>query len=184
MSAECSIIERHKILKIVLNCSKFVQISKLGFIFGLWGWASFLSVDWLSACSDSEMTSTSSPYTPSSTINWPHHLCVPAESYQIERVVCHHCFTCAMGLSPVPVCQPCQKCASVPEGHPWSVCASLDVSWRFQQSKMSWRPRCCATVPDGSKSTRLYLCLWFVCNDDFSVFFSLMWWPIGCVCHH
>ena len=89
-----------------------------------------------------------------------------------------------MGLSTMPACQPCQKCASVPEGHPWSVCASLDISWMFQMSQMSWRPRRCATVPDGSKSTRLYLWLRFVCNDDFSVFYSLMWWPIGCVCHH
>ena len=62
------------------NCSKLVKMSKLGFIFSLWGWASFLSVDWFTACSDSEMTSTWSPYTPSSTINQPHHLCVPAES--------------------------------------------------------------------------------------------------------
>ena len=77
MSAECSIIERHKI---VSKLSKLIQISKLGFIFSLWGWAGFLSVDWFTACSDSEMSSTSSPYTPSSTINPPHHLCVPAES--------------------------------------------------------------------------------------------------------
>ena len=34
----------------------------------------------------------------------------------------------AMGLSTVPACVPaCQKCASVPEGHPWSDWASLDV---------------------------------------------------------
>ena len=65
MSAECSIIEWHKI---VSKLSKLIQISKLGFIFSLWGWASFLSVDWFTACSDSEMSSTSSPYTPSSTI--------------------------------------------------------------------------------------------------------------------
>ena len=60
MSAECSIIERHKIIKVVSKfskMSKIVQISKLGFIFGLWGWASFLSVDWFPACSDSEKTS-------------------------------------------------------------------------------------------------------------------------------
>ena len=67
-----------KIVKIVSKLFKIVQISKLGFIFGLWGWASFLSVDWFIAWSDSEneINSTRSTHhitTISSTINWPHH---------------------------------------------------------------------------------------------------------------
>ena len=63
MPAECLTIERHKIVQIVQICIKLVQISKLGFIFGLWDWASFLSVDWLTACSDSEKTSPASTFT-------------------------------------------------------------------------------------------------------------------------
>ena len=118
-------------------------------------------------------------------VNRPHHLCVPVRVFSRMREWC-----VIIGL-PVPwVCLLCQhaRCArSVPACQrviPWSVCASLDVSWMFQKSQMSWRPRHCATVPDGSKFTRLYLWLRFICNDDFSVFFSLMWQPIGCVCHH
>ena len=85
------------------------------------GWI-FLSVDWFTACSDSENGSTSNHHTSSSTIqlNWPHHLCVPAESTRMRE------WCIIIGL-PVPwVCLLCQharwaRSASMPEGHPWSV---------------------------------------------------------------
>ena len=41
MSAECSIIERHKIIKIVSKLFKIVQIAKLGFIFWFMGLGQF-----------------------------------------------------------------------------------------------------------------------------------------------
>ena len=120
MSAECSIIERHKIIKIVSKfskLSKIVQISKLGFIFGLWGWASFLSVDWFPACSDSEKTSITT-----STLNQHTHRhhklttssCVCQQSLPRLRVVCHHwlpvpwvCLLCqhTSHIRSVPACQ-------------------------------------------------------------------------------
>ena len=125
-----------KIVQIFKIVSKIVQISKLGFIFGLWGWAGFLSVDWFPACSDSEMTSTSSPYTPSSTINWPHHLCVPVESSQIESGVsslvclCHGSVYWASMPAMPEVCQHARgsslKCLCFP-GHFLDVPAVLDV---------------------------------------------------------
>ena len=63
MSVEYSIVERCKIVKITSKLLKTVKpfkISKFGPIsFGLWGWAGFLSVDWLIAYSDSENGSTS-----------------------------------------------------------------------------------------------------------------------------
>ena len=35
-----------------------------------------------------------------------------------ERCIIIGLSACAMGLSTVPACQPCKKCASMPEGHP------------------------------------------------------------------
>ena len=52
MSAECSIMEGHKIIKILkidLNCSKLVLNFQIRVYFGFWGLASFLSVDWFIA---------------------------------------------------------------------------------------------------------------------------------------
>ena len=102
-------------------------------------------------------------------LNQPHHLVWASRVSQNERAMCHHWFACTMGLvycasvPPVPECD--RECASVPEGHPEVSVLPLDIS---QRSQMSWRPRCCATVPDGSSSfTRLYS--WFglfACNDD------------------
>ena len=70
MSAECSIIERLKIIKIVLNCSKFVlKFQILVLILSVYGVGPVFWVDWLIACSDSENGSTSNHHTsPSSTI--------------------------------------------------------------------------------------------------------------------
>ena len=73
-----------KLSKLLLNCYKplnHFKISKFGPIsFGLWGWAGFLSVDWLIACSDSENGSTSrsikSPYSsPSSLLTTSSSVC-------------------------------------------------------------------------------------------------------------
>ena len=131
------------------------------------GWI-FLSVDWFTACSDSENGSTSNHHTHHHPVYWPHHLCVPAESTRMRE------WCIIIGL-PVPwvclLCQHARWARSVP------VCQ--------QMSQMSWRPWHCATVPDGSSSsTRMYLWFRFICNDDIWLFFSLKWWPIGCVCHH
>ena len=95
-----------------------------------------------------------------------HNCCLESEVYQIERGV-FIISLYAMGLSTVPACVPaCQKCASVPEGHPRSV-------WASPRSQMSWRPRC-ATVPDGSKPTWLYL--WHN--------LYLKWWYLYCFTSH
>ena len=141
MSAECSIIERCKIVKIVQNCSncsKLVLNFQIRvYSFGLWGWAGFLSGDWFIAWSDSQNGSTSwstlnHHTSPSpSTINWPHRpVCTSRVFPEWESCVF------IISLLPVPwVCplcqlvyQMCQRCASMPEGHPWSDCASLDSS--------------------------------------------------------
>ena len=132
-----------------------------------WVWTgSFLL--WLRNGSTSNHHSSTSSTIP---VNQPHHLCVPAESSRVrERCI-------IIGCLPVPwVCLLCHyqhaRCAR-----------SVPACQRVIQ--MSWKPRRCATVPDGSSSfTRLYS--WFglsVC-DDIWQFYSFMWWPIGCVCHH
>ena len=98
---------------IVLNCSKLFKlnhfkISKFGFnSFGLWGWASFLSVDWLLPALTQKMDQYQ--------ITIHHHLqpslklttssVCASRVYQNERVVYHHWFACTMGLSTVPACQ-------------------------------------------------------------------------------
>ena len=46
------------------------------------------------------------------------------------------------------------------------------------------RPRQDATVPDGSKPTRLYLWCNFYLKWCQCIVLPLMWWPIGCVCCH
>ena len=105
---------------------------------------------------------------------WP-HLPVSLKSTRLRGLcasslvcLCHGSVYCASICASVSACQ---KCASMPEGHPRSVWASLDVPWgslRFQRSQMSWRPRHCATVPDGSKPTRLYL--WHVILLEMMIF--------------
>ena len=97
-------------------------------------------------------------------VNRPHHLCVPAVFSRMRE------WCVIIGL-PLPwVCLLCQhaRCArSVPAYQ-----RVIQKCPGFQKSQMSWRSRHCATVPDGSKSARLYLWLRFICNDDF-VCFSL-----------
>ena len=122
-------------LSVIPKLSKFiklVQISKLGFIFGLWGWASFLSVDWFTACSDSEKTSPTSTSTSPSSCK-PDHICVCHQSLQIERVVIiislpvpWVCLLCQHASMP-EVCQACQRV--IPE--------VSELPWTFSRS-----PRC------------------------------------------
>ena len=123
-------------------------------------------MDWFTAWSTSEMSSRSSPYTPSSTINWPHHLCVPAESSRVRE------WCIIIGL-PVPwVCLLCQhaRCAtSVPECQ--RVIPEVSVlPWTF--------PGCssCPRCPEGQDVVPLCQmaqtsqdCTYgiaFTCNDD------------------
>ena len=111
----------HRKTKNCQNYYKILQILKISLnlqirvYFRLWGWASFLSMVWFTARSNSEMSSRSSPYTPSSTINWPHHLCVAIRVLTRVRewcviiglpvpwvcLLCHH----ASHARSVPACQ-------------------------------------------------------------------------------
>ena len=71
-----------------------------------------------------------------STINWPHHPVCASRVFPDWESGVSSLVACAMGLSTVPVCQPCQKCASMPEGHPWSVV----LPWMFPGGSSC--PRC------------------------------------------
>ena len=89
------------------------------------GW--FLSVDWFPACSDSEMTSTSSPCIPSSTHKPTTSSCVCQQSlprlrewYVIMVALCHGSVYCASMPAMLEVCQHARWSS-------WSVCASLDI---------------------------------------------------------
>ena len=55
-----------------------------------------------------------------------HIICVCQQSLPEWESCVSSLVACTMGLSTVPACQMCQKCASMPEGHPWSDWASLD----------------------------------------------------------
>ena len=132
--------------KIVLNCSKF----QIGVYFGLWGWAGFLSVDWLIACSDSENGSTSVYYiihtSPSHHHQFTDHiiLCECQQSLP-DWESCVSSLVCAChGSVIVPACQ---MSRSVP------VCQRV-IQMSIQMFiQMSWKPRRWATVPDGSSSS-------------------------------
>ena len=122
MSVEYSIIERCKIVKIVKITSKLFQILNQGLSFGLWGWAGFLSVDWLIACSDSENDGS----TPNHYIHH-HHInisllttssCVSVNRvYQIERAVFRHQCACH-GSVIVPACQITRSVPACQRVHP------------------------------------------------------------------
>ena len=101
------------------------------------------------------------------------HNSLESEVYQIERVVIIISLY-AMGLSTVPACVPaCQHARSVPACQ--RVIPEVSELPRGPRgSQMSWRPRHCATVPDGSKPTRLYL--WHN--------FYLKWWYLYCFTSH
>ena len=113
------------------NCLKFIQIAKLGF-FRFMGLGQFLSVDWFLCLlwlrKDNYINIYITIITKPTT-----SVCASQESSDWEGgesslvCLCHGSVYCAS----VPACQ---QCASVAEGHPWSVCASLNVSWRFQKS--------------------------------------------------
>ena len=168
-----------------LSKSKFVQNFQIRVYFSVYGvgpvfwvWTGSLPV------LTQKMSSTStSPYITILIHHKPTTSSVCASRvFQSERVVYHHWFACTMGLSTVPVCQPCLEVCQHARGS--SLKCLCFPGHGSQRSQMSWRPRHCATVPDGSNSTRLYLWFRFICNDDIWLFYSLMWWPIGCVCHH
>ena len=158
-----------KIIKIVLNCFKLFQnynkpskISKFGYIcFGLWGWGRFSECGLVNSCSDSEngstTTSTSNQHTHHHPVYWPHHASV-IRVFQIERAVCF--------VISVPVPWVCLLCHYQPARWARSVPACQRVIQMFIQ--MSWKPRCCATVPDGSSSSSTRLYSWFG--------FCLLWW--------
>ena len=158
---------------------------KIRVYFWFMGLGQFLSVDWffwlLWLRKDINIASL---YTsPSSSLPTTSSVCA-SQSLQFERVVCHHWFACAMGLSTVPVCQhargvpACRRVIPEVPVLPWMIPGGSssprcpegqDVVWLCQMAQ---------------NFTRLYLWLRFICSDDFSMFFSLMWWPIGCVCYH
>ena len=140
MSAECSIIERHKILKIVLNCSKLFQIcSKFQIrvylsVYGVgpvfWVWTGLLP-DLTQNINQNFIIYTIINHKPTDHII----LCVPAASSRLRELwfiislsipwVCLLSFQCVRWARSVPACQ--------------------------EMSQMSWSPRHCATVPDGKK---------------------------------
>ena len=166
------------------------------------------------SCSDSENGSNiyiniKSPYTSPS--HWASLLSVdwfiPALTQKMDQHLHQHQITIHITIPSSLLTTICECQQSLPEwerGVSSSVC--LPVPWvcllcqhaRWARSvpacqrviqmfiQMSWKPRHCATVPDGSSSfTRLYS--WFglfAWNDDIWLFYSFMWQPIGCVCHH
>ena len=100
MSAECSIIERHKICP---NHFQLVQISKLGFIFSLWGWASFwVWTGFLPALTQKRHQLHHHIHHHQASCKLTTSSVCAYLSLQSERVVYHHWFACAMGQSTVP----------------------------------------------------------------------------------
>ena len=114
-------------------------------------------------------------------VNQPHHLCVPAESPDWESGVsslvclCHGSVYCACSMPEVCQCVrgSSLKCLCFP-GCFLEVPAVLDVL------KAKSLCHCARWL----KTHKTVLMAQIYCNDDFSMFYSLMWWPIGCVCHH
>ena len=117
---------------------------------------------------------------PSSTINWlTHHpVCASRVLLRLREwcviigCLCNGSVYCASMPAIPEVCQHArgssQKCLCFP-GCFLEVPAVQDV--------LKAKTLChCARW---FKFTRLYLWLRFICNDDFCVFYSLMWWPIG-----
>ena len=118
------------------NCQNYFKISKLGFILLVCGIGPVSECGLVSCLfwlrKDINFISPSTPL--STIVKTDHIICVcQSESPEWESgesslvCLCHGSVYCAS----VPACQ---KSASMPEGHPWSVCASLDISWRFQRS--------------------------------------------------
>ena len=130
-------LNHFKLLYIVLNCYNLLyrfKISKFGSnSFGLWGWAGFFWV-WtgLLPALTQKMDQQLNQHRITILITiWftDHIICVCQQSLpDWERwCIIIGLPACTMGLSTVPLaCQMSQKCASMPEGHPWSVWASLD----------------------------------------------------------
>ena len=137
-----------------LSICGLTHSSVFGCIFWFMGLGQFLSFD-----SDLQMSHTPWNCKPTTT----------AWSLKSTRVR-----GCVIIISlPMPwVCLLCQHARSVP------ACQRVipevsELPWGPRRSQMSWRPRC-ATVPDGSKPTRLYL--WHN--------FYLKWWYLHCLTSH
>ena len=115
--------------------------------------------------------------------NWSDH--IPLVSLKSTRLrglctsslvcLCHGSVYCASMCASM-----CQHARSMPACQmvipevselPWMF---PEVPWGSWRSQMSWRPGHCATVPDGSKPTSLYL--WHE--------FYLKWWYLYCFTSH
>ena len=131
------------------NCTKVTHNRFLGFSFWFMGLGWFLSVDWSCACS---ALRSSTIYTSSTMWNWP-HLCVPVWKSTRVRGWCITISCQCHGsvyYASMPACQ-----RVIPE--------VSELPWMF--SEVPEGQECGATVPDGSKPTRLYLWHNFAWND-------------------